>query len=319
MFDFTTVGEIMLRFSVPAGERLEAAGQMDVYPAGAEGNVATALARLGRHCGLVAGLPDNPLGRLAAGHLRGAGVDLSGVVWSPTGRMGTYFVEFAHPPRSIQVVYDRADSVAAHLSADQINWDVLLNSRVVHLTGITAALSESCLKLVQTIVERARRAGVALSFDVNYRSKLWTAEAAATVLRPLIQEVDILFCKQGDAEKLFGCTGEAAVIIQQLVDLSRAQRVVMTRGDQGVMAWDGGQILSEAAAPTVMVDRLGAGDALAAGVLHGWLGGDFRRGLRYGVVLAALALSQYGDMLITTTAEVESLVNNLHRGEGIVR
>lgn len=318
-FDVTTIGEIMLRYSVPAGQRLETAASLDIHPAGAEGNLVSALARLGRHCGLVTGFPTNALGRLAANHLRMAGVDLDGVVWNDSERMGVYYVEFATPPRSIQVIYDRADSVAAQLSIQQINWDYLLNTRLVHLTGITAALSPSCRALVAEIVRRAKDAGVLVSFDINYRQKLWGEREAAEALRPMIQGADLLFCKQADAQRLFGCTGTAEEILRQMADLSRAHRVVITLGDRGVIGWDGSRIHQEAAVPVQMIDRLGAGDALAAGVIHGWLNGDLLRGLRYGVVLAGLALSQHGDMVITTAHEVETLVNTLHRGEGIVR
>src|SRR5262245_66559043 len=108
LFDVTTVGEAMLRMSVPAGQRLEMATQLDLCPAGAEANLVVALSRLGRRCAWTSGLPRSALGRLVANHLRMAGVDLGGVVWSETGRIGTYFIEFAVPSRPIQVIYDRA-------------------------------------------------------------------------------------------------------------------------------------------------------------------------------------------------------------------
>jgi 2-dehydro-3-deoxygluconokinase len=318
-FDVTTIGEIMLRYSVPAGQRLETANVLDVHPAGAEGNLVAVLSRLGWRCGLVTSLPNNPLGRLAANHLRMSGMDLDGVVWSDAGRMGTYYVEFAVPPRPIQVTYDRANSCAAQLSADQIDWNHLLDARLVHLTGITVALSTACHSLVAEAVDRAKAAGVAVSFDINYRSKLWSPEEAASALRPMIQSVEVLFCKQADARTLFGCEGSPEEIVRQLSELSGAQHVVMTLGDQGVIGWDGTQILRESAVPVQMIDRLGAGDALAAGVLHGWLDGNFARGLRYGVVLAALALSQHGDMVVTTAQDLESLVKNLPRSEDLIR
>ena len=157
-------------------------------------------------------------------------------------------------------------------------------------------------------MQEARERGVAISFDVNFRSKLWSATAAASVLRPLMQQVDLLFCGGRDARNLFACTGTPQDLITQLVEQTGAKQVVVTLADQGVFGWDGTQIISEAARPVGIVDRIGAGDALAAGVIHGWLRGDFAAALRYGVTMAALALSQHGDMVVTTRQELEGLV-----------
>ncbi|NJN84339.1 MAG: hypothetical protein HC802_20045 [Caldilineaceae bacterium] len=140
-FDVTTTGEAMLRLSVPAGERLESAQQLDVRPGGAEANLAVALARIGRKSAWAGSLPADPLGRNLANHLRVAGVDLEGVVWSKEHRMGTYYVEFASPPRATQVIYDRADSCAANLVPEDLHWEYILDTRLLHLTGITPPLS----------------------------------------------------------------------------------------------------------------------------------------------------------------------------------
>lgn len=306
-FDLTTLGEAMLRLSVPAGTRLEMARQFDVCPAGAEANVAAALSRLGHRCCWVSALPDQALGRLVVQVLRQAGVDCSAVVWRG-GRIGTYYVEFATPPRSTQVIYDRSDSCFTQLEAEQIAWQYLLDTRLLHLTGITPPLSPQGLRIIEIAIQKAREKGVAISFDVNFRRKLWTADAAAAVLRPLIQEVDLLFCSGRDARTLFGCSGTPQDILHQLLDISRAKQVVVTLAEDGVIGWDGAQILTEPARPVGIVDRIGAGDALAAGVIHGWLQGDFAAALRYGVTMAALALSQHGDMVVTTREELESLI-----------
>ena len=315
--DVIGVGEVMLRYSVPAGERLEAARSLAVKPGGAEGNTAFALAQLGRRAGWVSALPRNPLGRLVARQMRVAGVNLEGVVWSDTGRVGTYYVEFAAPPRAIQVVYDRADSCAARLTPDALDWDYLLSARILHVSGITAALSPSCLAVVRELLARAKAAGVAVSFDINYRARLWDAAEARAVLRPLVEGVEVLFCNQGDAGRIFDATGAPEAILTRLAEATGARHVVTTFGAEGVVGWQAGAFASAAALPVQMVDRLGAGDALAAGVLHGWLDGDFSRGLRYGVVMAALALSQFGDMVVTTPPEVEALLVNA--GGGIHR
>ncbi len=313
-FDFTTLGEVMLRYSVPAGDRLEMTARLDVRPGGAEGNVAFLLARLGRHSAWHSSLPNNPLGRIITNHLRTAGVDLASVVWSETGRVGTYYVEFSAPPRPIQVVYDRADSCAANLRPNQVDWDALLNTRLLHLTGITPALSPSCRQVTELAIQRARKAGVPISFDINFRAKLWSESEATTTLLPMIQGVDLLFCGQGDAAKLFGCKGEPEQVIEQLAAKTAAKRLVVSFGDTGALAWDGSTLHRAPAPQTGMIDRLGAGDALAAGVIHGWLDGDIATGLRYGVILAALALSQHGDMVVTTPEELASLVESAGGG-----
>lgn len=307
-FDVTSIGEAMLRISVPPGVRLEQAESLDLHPAGAEANVSVALARIGRKVSWISGLPDSALGRRVANPMRAAGVDLSAVHWCKEHRMGTYFVEFGTPPRDIQVIYDRADSCAAHLTPDQINWPHVLDSRLFHITGITPAVSPACLAVTQTGLSQARSAGVPISIDINYRSKLWSPEQARTTLTPMIQGIDLLFCGQGDARTVFGLTGSGKELAQQLVDLSGAKLVVMSQSNQGILAWHEGQWLEEPAVPVEIIDRVGAGDAMAAGIIHGWLDGDIPKGLHYGAMLAAMVLTQYGDMLVTTLGEVDALL-----------
>lgn len=310
-YDVTTFGEVMLRLSTPAGTRLETAAVLDVKPGGAEGNLAALLSRLGRRTAWLGSLPANPLGRLAASHLLQAGVDLNGVHWCNGGRIGAYYVEFSTLPRPIQVIYDRAGSCATLISSEQVDWDRLLDTRLLHLTGITPPLSPACQAIVAEAVERGRRAGVTISFDVNYRQKLWDAQAAAETLTPLLRQSQIVFCSHNDSQRLFGCPADAPAALRQLAEetIGSAQLVVMSVGSAGALAWHNGSTLQIDAVPTVIVDRLGAGDALASGVLHGWLDGDVERGLRMGVVLAALALAQHGDMVVTTPGEVAALLD----------
>jgi len=306
-FDVTTFGEMLLRLSVPSGERLETARQLDVHPAGAEANVVTLLARLNCLALWMGALPDNPMGRLAASALQGAGVDMSGVLWRESGRMGTYYVEFAAPPRGIQVTYDRAYSCAAEVQLNEIDWDKLLDTRILHLTGITLALSQSCCDVVTEAVKLAKQRKITVSFDVNYRQKLWSETDARQTLLPLIRQADLLFCSQVDAIRLFDCKGSMQEIAQGLLDLTRVPKVIVTFGEKGILYWNGDAWQHEPAQPTQVIDRLGAGDALAAGVLYGCLHSDFQAGLRYGTVLAAMALIQKGDMVITTEAEMLAL------------
>jgi 2-dehydro-3-deoxygluconokinase len=309
-FDITSLGEMMLRLSVPSGTRLETATRFDVNPAGAESNVVSLLARLGRRSAWLGGLPVNPLGQLAANQLRLCNVTLDGIVWNETGRMGTYFVELAVSPLPIQVFYDRENSCAAQLTPEQVRWDLLLNTRLLHLTGITPALSTSCREVTKQILARAHAASVPVSFDINYRQKLWSPNEAKLILTEFIQGIEILFCSQADAKRIFGISGTPEQVVQQLADLSRAKHVVVTLGEAGAIALFELKLRRESIPPTQIIDRLGAGDALAAGVIHGWLDGNLELGLRQGMVLAAMALSQHGDMLVTSSKELASLLNN---------
>lgn len=306
-FDVTSLGEMLLRLSVPAGERLEAARQLDMYPAGAEANVMSLLARLERKTQWAGALPTNSLGRLAANALRTAGVDTSSIIWNASGRMGTYYVEFSAPPRGIQVTYDRAHSCMTELKPSEINWDMLLDTRLIHLTGITPALSSSCHEIIEEALKQAQRRGVPVSFDVNYRQKLWDEAEARKTLLPMLQNIELLFCSANDATRIYGCKGSPQEIAQGMLNISHAKYVAITIGEQGALLWNGKEWLHEPSRATQILDRLGAGDALAAGAIHGWLDGDLAAGLRYGTTLAALALSQYGDIVITNKDELVRL------------
>jgi 2-dehydro-3-deoxygluconokinase len=307
-FDVVSLGESMLRLSVPTGLRLDDARALDVQIGGAEGNLCVALARLGRRSGWVGRLPDHALGGAVLRTYRADGVDVAAVRRVPGERIGTYFIEYASQPRSIQVIYDRADSAAARMTIADVDWDYLLDTRVLHLTGITAAISPSCYEVVAEAIRRARAAGVTLSFDVNYRAKLWDAATAGAKLRPLIAEADILFCKSADAALLFGCEGEQRELMANLQSLTRAATIFSTFGAQGAALLAGNLFEAQPAVPVQIVDRIGSGDAFAAGALDGWLDGDAPEGLRRGVALAAIALSQHGDIVLTSRAELNAVL-----------
>jgi 2-dehydro-3-deoxygluconokinase len=308
-FDVTTVGETMLRISTRPGTPLRAATGASLYPAGAESNVASALAGLGRRVSYATRLPDNAPGQLIGDVLRGCGVDLSMVRWCEVGRVGTFFVELEQPPTPVRVTYDRAGSCATEMSPGEIDWARLLDTRLLHLTGITPALSAACRETIDVAIDRAREAGVAISFDVNYRAKLWSAQQAREALTPMLQDVELLFIGESDARDVFGITGTPESVLDGLVTRFGAEHIILTVGGGGVVAWRDGQIVRQPAQPTHIIDRLGAGDALAAGVIHGWLEGDFALGLRAGVALAAKALRTEGDIIRCSIAELTTLLN----------
>jgi len=306
-FDVTSLGETLIRLSVYQGTRLEGADQLVVHTGGAETNVLGVMSQFGHRCSWIGGLADNDLGRTVARDLRSFGIDISAAFHCRSSRMGVYFVEHATDPLVTRVVYDRTASCASTLSPDLVDWDTLLDSRLVHLTGITPALSASALATVEQVVREAKSREVKVSFDVNYRAKLWSADDATRTLGPLVEAVDVLICSQRDAVLLFGCDPDPSVAIRELANRTTAEHVVLTMGDRGAIASDGTSLFEEAALPVVAVDRLGAGDAFAAGILHGVLAGDLQMGLKYGAVLGSLALGQLGDMVTTNLAEVAAL------------
>ncbi|MGI6099073.1 MAG: sugar kinase [Lentisphaerae bacterium] len=307
-YDLTTLGETMLRISVPPGTVLETAGSAALHAGGAESNVACALARLGRRTAWASRLPQLPTGRLIANALRQCGVDLSLVEWCPAGRVGTYYVELRLPPSPARVTYDRTGSCAANLDPDRLPLDALLDTRLLHLTGITPALSEGCCQALARLTGEARARGVPFSFDLNYRRKLWSPAAARKALPMIARGTALLFAGASDAAEVFGFSGDPEQVIASLRETFEAQQVVLTVGAEGVVAWDGRDIRRHSAQDTAVIDRIGAGDALAAGVIHGWLDGDFTAGLRYGQALAALALRTDGDIVVVTPDELDELV-----------
>jgi 2-dehydro-3-deoxygluconokinase len=309
-FDLTTLGEGQLRLCVPAGHRLERADRFDVHVTGTEGNVASTLARLGAATGWVSALPDSPLGRRVERAYRVAGVDLGAVHWTE-GRLATYYVEYAVPPRSIQVWFDRRDSCFSRMTSADVDWAYLLDTRLLHLTGITLALPGP-QDLVLEALRRAREAGVPVSFDMNYRARLWSPEEARPVALPLVADVDALFCSRDDAVTVLGVApGEPAAVLRGIGATTPARHVVMSMGGDGLLGWDRtvDEVHHVPAREVVILDRIGAGDAMVAGVLHGLLGGDFTRGLRYGAACAALSLSQYGDLPNVDADELDRLVD----------
>lgn len=308
-FDLTTLGETMLRLKPPLGDRLAAVSQLVVHVGGAESNVAAALAQLGRRTSWISQLPDGPLGRLVTDRVRALGVDVSHVSTLPESRLGIYFLDDgggALPPR---VIYDRRDSAFSKLRVRDVDWQTAVDSRVVHMTGITPALGADSFELTREMLGRARSAGCVTSFDVNYRQRLWTPADARAALTQLLPYVDLLFCSLRDAEVVFGHEGDGPTVIRLLQADTGIDRIVMSLGPGGVLAARGvDQIRVEAPAVDV-VSRPGAGDALAAGVIDGLLSDDLNLGIQQGTALAALSLTQNGDMVVVDRDELRLLAS----------
>ena len=312
-FDVTTIGEGQLRYSVPLGSHLERAAQLDVNVTGTEANVTSLLARLGWRCGWVSALPRNPLGKRVANEYGQSGLDLSAVVWREGGRLASYYVEFGTPPKGTQVYYDRAGTCFVNMTRGDIDWEYLLDTRLLHISGLSVPLSPSIKAILAEAVERARAAGISISFDMNYRSRIWTTDEAAAAIVPFLEAVDLLFFARGDAERMYGFTGAPEDIVRQLGEITAARAIITSLGSEGIIAWDRETMQIEAAKRIQVIDRIGAGDAMVAGVLHGWLQGDLFKGLRYGVLTAALCLTHYGDAVYVTRAELEGLLDGPDR------
>jgi 2-dehydro-3-deoxygluconokinase len=293
---------------VPKGfTRLEEAQELECRTGGSESNVAVALARLGLRAAWISKLPANPLGLMIERRIRSFAVDTARVIWEENGRAGVYFIEPAAAPRRARVLYDRAHSSASRMSPEEIDWSVLDGVRHVHLTGITVALSNYCRATVARALKEARARGCSLSFDVNYRARLWSAEAAREALEPLLSGIDVLITPLVDGQLLWNLPADAEAAAAALRERFGARVVAVTLGAEGALCHDG-QPRSAASFPVREVDRVGAGDAFDAGLLYGFLRGDLDQGLAYGMAMAALKHSIPGDEFVATREEVESLL-----------
>jgi 2-dehydro-3-deoxygluconokinase len=305
-YDLVAFGETMIRLSTPLGQRLEASTTLDIGIGGAESNVAIALARLGRRVAWTSVLPKNPFGYRIAAELRRHQVDDRQITWVDEGRVGVYYLDSGAPPRPTHVIYDRAASAIALCDPDEVDTSLASRTRLLHLTGITPALSAACAEITRRFAGRASEAGVPFSFDVNYRARLWSPEAAATTLEPFCSATTVLFCGRNDAHTLWGIDGSNDAVLSELWRRFGAATTVLTLGDEGALVrTESGEILHEAAPAVQVVDKVGAGDAFAAGFLHGYLDGDISRALRLGVALASLKMTIHGDLALITARELE--------------
>ena len=235
---------------------------------------------------------------------------MSAVVWSDKHRVAIYYVEFGSPPIGTQVYYDRKDTCFVNMTRDDIDWDYLLDTQLLHISGLSVPLSPSICAILSEAVEKAIANKIPISFDMNYRSRIWTPQEAAKAVAPFLEATDILFFARGDAERMYGISGEPEDVVRQLGELTSASAIVSSLSSDGIVAWDRNTIHIEPAKSIQIVDRIGAGDAMVAGVLHGWLQGDLFKGLRYGVLTAALNLTHYGDAVYTTRRELEDLLDS---------
>lgn len=315
----TCFGELLLRLTPPGSQLMVQADALDMVVGGAEANVAAALASLGHAVRFAGVVTDNPLGDRAVAALRGAGVDTSHLRRAQ-GRMGLYFMEAGAGLRASSITYDRAGSAFATADARKLDLAAALaGSRLFHTGGITPALGPNGVELARAAQAAARAAGVPICFDGNYRAQLWAAWESdpAEILRELVADATILIGNHRDISLLLGRefsgegedrrreAAEAAFASFPRLELiaSTARRIVASdhhrlaaRVDARAAGWQTPEI-----AITGIVERIGTGDAFAAGVLHQWLeGGDLRDMADSGLALAALKHAIPGDMCLAT-------------------
>ena len=313
-YDLTTIGEGQIRLTCERGDRLATARSLRMTAAGSEANVSGLLSELGRSTAWATKLPRGELADRIALEYSAVGVDMSHVVLADEGRVALYFLEPGEFPLPGKVTYDRQYTPFRSITPDDFDWDALLDTRVVFLTGITAALTPQTAAVVRYAADAAHDRGVDVALDVNFRSLLWSGEQARDVLGPIARRAAILFCSRSDAGIVFGIEGEGADVCHALREETGVPTVVSTDGRAGTY-------LSTARTERVfeiksvpVIDRPGAGDSFVAGTIHGWLDGDVERGIEMGTKVAQLALTHHGDLTHVRPGELLAL-----HGSDIVR
>lgn len=291
--EVVTFGETMALLLAEPGVPLAHATDFRRHMAGAESNVAIGLRRLGHPVRWIGRIGEDPFGDAILRALRGEDIDVSHVTRddeAPTGLL----VRDCHAERPIEVVYHRRNSAGSRLDVDDVSADALSGARLLHVTGITPLLSETARAATAAAIEHARGSGMTVSFDPNIRRRLCPPQRAAEVLRPLAAKADLILAAVDEAELLSDATGRE-MIARWFIDHGAAL-VVLKDGPRGSWATDGNDEWEQAAAPVVVTDPVGAGDAFAAGFLSAWLRGEpVPVALSVGATVAAAVVQTVGD------------------------
>ncbi|WP_088340398.1 sugar kinase [Robiginitalea sediminis] len=331
-----TFGEIMLRLSPPGFLRFSQAHQFDVVYGGGESNVAVSLANFGMPVDFVTRLPDNDLGRCALMELRKRGVGTGKILFGGQ-RLGIYFLETGAVSRGSQVIYDRAHSAMAEIGPGMVDWEaVFADAGWFHWTGITPAISQGAADACLEAVKTARKMGLTVSTDLNYRAKLWKYGVPSQgIMTELTGYCDIILGNEEDAEKHFGIKPEGldvsrhgdsvkaeafrSVCEQMMERFPNAKKVITTlRGSLSAShnTWAGilydGETMyaSREYQITHIVDRVGGGDSFMAGLIYGLqtYPADDQKALDFAVAASCLKHTIVGDANLVSVAEVEKLM-----------
>lgn len=318
MAEVVTFGEAMIRLSPPNFKRIEQAHSLDLQVGGAELNTAVGASRLGHSAAWVSRLPDNPLGRVIVNRARETGVNADHVLMGGSDRVGLYFLEFGAAPRASSVMYDRAGSAISKVRPGTIDWKAAFaGSKWFHTTGITPALSPSAAETTREALIAAKAAGATTSIDLNYRVKLWTPEEAGKTMRELMQHTDVLVTTEEDVERVFGLKADSYEKVAELlakefplkaVAITIRENPFVWRNSWTAMVWQDGKVFRTRTYEVEIVDRLGAGDSFAAGMIHGMLEGDAQMAVDWGVATSAIKHTIPGDFAWVSREEVETLL-----------
>lgn len=324
-----TFGEIMMRLAPTGYLRMSQTKQLEMTFGGGEANVAVSLANYGKEARFVTGLPDNDIGAACKGELRRWGVDISKIITKP-GRMGIYFCEKGASQRPSKVIYDRADSVVSKLGVADFDWDnILEGAKWFHFTGITPALSDSMAEATLAACQTAKKKGIPISCDLNYRKKLWSREKAGKVMGELMPYVDLLIANEEDAADVFGIHAAASNITKGEINLdgyrSVAEQLIARFGVKKVaitlresvsascnhwsaLLYDGKELYVSKKYTMQIVDRVGGGDSFGGGLIYGLTEGyDCQKALEFAVAASCLKHSIEGDFNAVSVAEVTAL------------
>jgi 2-dehydro-3-deoxygluconokinase len=323
MFDVVTVGETMLRFTPKSGLLWEQADEFQMHIGGSESNTAIGLARLGHSVAWVSRLTNNSFGKKISNSIAQHRVDVKHVVWTDQDRIGVYYYEEGSPPRGNRVLYDRANSSFSRFAASELPAGLFApgQAKFLHVTGISLGLGETSRRLIQSCIELAKAAHWKVSFDLNYRAKLWSTDEARRVCEPLFEQADIVFLPIRDAKLVWNLSYDssrldeeprqvAADVTSEFLNDAPNSIVVMTLGSLGAAARSRSGFAMSETSRVPEVGRLGGGDAFSAGFLSGTIRGkSLEESLRWGNAAAQLKYSTPGDIPYFDLAQVEAIVN----------
>lgn len=330
MAKIITLGEIMLRLSPIGNNRFLQGDEFRIIPGGGEANVAVSLANYGHDAYFVSKLPQHEIGQIAVNALRRYGVHTE---WIARGgdRVGLYYAETGTSMRPSKVIYDRAHSAIAEATPDDFNFDAIMeDAQWFHWSGITPAISDRAAELTKQACEAAKRHGVTVSVDLNFRKKLWTSEKAISVMRPLMQYVHVCIGNEEDAQLCLGFKPDADVeggktdasgyhtIFKQMAQEFGFKYVASTLRESFSATHNGWKALiydgthfyeSKRYDIEPIIDRVGGGDSFSAGLIHGLLTKDNQaEALEFAVAASALKHTINGDFNLVSSEEVEALM-----------